>query len=543
MLEELHVKDLALIDDAWLEFSPGMTVLTGETGAGKTALLGALKLLLGERADSGAVRSGASETVVEGRFSVEGSEVIARRRVTADGRSRCTLDGEMATVGAMGERVGPLVDLHGQHEHQALLSTATHVGYLDRWVGEEATEAARVYRSARGAYRDAVAARDELETRIAGAAQDHEYLRFLVDDIDKVAPVAGEDEAIEARLPSLQHAEKLAEAAGTAASALRSESGALDRVAEAIAALSRVAGIDPALDEVARRLTEVEVLVDDVGSAARAYRDGVEHDPAMLEQALGRLSELSGLKKKYGPSIEAVLAKREEAAASLSAVGDSDSARAAAEADVAAAESLLRRAGESLDAVRRQGAPGFSAALQAAAAELAMPGAAFEVGFDDLEFAQWTADGPSRVEFLYSPASGQPARALAKIASGGEISRVMLALKSVLGAADSVGTLVFDEIDAGIGGATAHAVGARLSKLARTHQLIVVTHLAQVAAFGDRHLVVCKSTDTDSVRTTVEVVEGGTRVAEIARMLSGNDSEASLAHAAELLSKAPKRVG
>lgn len=538
MLEELHVKDMALIEEAWLEFAPGMTVLTGETGAGKTALLGALKLLLGERADSSSVRSGATETLVEGRFAGSEGEVIARRRVTADGRSRCTLDGEMATVGALAQRVGPLVDLHGQHEHQALLSASTHVGYLDRWAGEPALVALKAYENARSSYRDALAALSSLEDRISEATRNADYLRFIAEEIDRVAPVEGEDEALEARLPALQHAERLAEAANTAAVALRAESGALDRIAEAAAALAKVDGIDPSLDDVAARLTEAQVLVDEAGTAVRAYRDSVEHDPSVLEQVLSRLSALEGLKKKYGPSLAAVLAAREEASTAFGAAEDSELARREATAAVESAESCLRDAAAALAEIRHAAAPGFTESLGAIAEDLAMTGARFEVGFEELAFENWMADGSERIEFLYSPAASQPPRSLARIASGGEISRVMLALKGVLGSADSVETLVFDEVDSGIGGATAHAVGARLAQLARSHQLIVVTHLAQVAAHASRHLVVRKRTDGDGVSTEVACVEGEARVGEIARMLSGNDSEVSLAHATELLDQA-----
>lgn len=538
MLEELHVRDLALIEEAWLEFGSGMTVLTGETGAGKTALLGALKLLVGERADSAAVRSGARETLVEGRFSAGGAEIVARRRVSADGRSRCALDGEIATVSAIADRLGPLVDLHGQHEHQALLSASTHSGYLDRWAGEKAAGALLAYSVAREAWRAAIRSRDELTAQLAEVARDSDYLRFVAEEIDRVDPQPGEDAVLEARLPQLQHAERLAEAADEASRLLRGDGGALDQLAEASAALGRVDGIDPLLDGIAARLAEVEALVDDAGTSARQYRDGVEHDPAALEATLSRLSALSGLAKKYGPRLEDVSATRDKAATALAVAVDGVEALAAAEQLVGAAEGELRKAAGELERLRTAAAPGFSAALGEATSELEMGGARFEVAFSELEFAAWTADGPQRLEFLYAPAPGQPARPLARIASGGELSRVMLALKSVLGSADTVGTLVFDEVDAGIGGATATAVGRRLASLASTHQVIVVTHLAQVAAFADTHLVVRKVVESDGAATTVVPVEGADRVAEIARMLSGAGSDAGLAHARELLEAA-----
>jgi DNA repair protein RecN (Recombination protein N) len=534
VLEELHVRDLALIREAWLEFGPGMTVLTGETGAGKTALLGALKLLLGERADSGAVRSGASEAVVEGRFLSARTELIAKRRVSADGRSRCTLDDEMATVGALAECLGPLVDLHGQHEHQALLSPATHVGYLDRRAGDPAVNALQSYREARAAYRVAVDARDMLANRLAEAARNADYLRFVADEVDRVDPQPGEDEALESRLPALQHAERLAEAAQEATQLLRGDGGALDRIAVAAAALGKVGDIDPSLDELAGRLADVSAMADDVSLELRSYRDGIEHDPAALDAVLARLQELSGLVKKYGPRLEDVIATRDDARAALAAHEASDEAVRAADEAVDAAEHALRAAASELTAARSAAIPSFVDALSAAVADLSMAGTRFEVSMTELPFDAWTADGSHRVEFLYAPVSSQPARQLARIASGGELSRVMLALKGVLGAADTVETLVFDEIDAGIGGATAVAVGRRLAELARGRQVIVVTHLAQVAAFADAQLVVRKSAGRDAA-TEVERVDGDARVAEIARMLAGNSSDASIAHARELL--------
>jgi DNA repair protein RecN (Recombination protein N) len=535
MLEELHVRDLALIEDVWLEFGPGLTALTGETGTGKTALVGALKLLLGERADASAVRAGASEALIEGRFALDGEELMVRRRVTSDGRSRCTVDGEMATVGALAEKIGPLVDLHGQHEHQALLHPATHAGYLDAFAGDDAADALAHYRSAREAYRRAERELEALEAAGRDAATNADYLRFVADEIGRVDPRPGEDAEIEAQLPALQHAEKLADAAAEAVAHVRGEGAASDRLAMAHAALGRVAGIDPALDELSERLAGLSALADDLGGDLRAYRDSVEHDPAVLDGLLARLGELTGLTRKYGPRLDEVISARESALAALASADAGEEGLAAARASVEAARGALEDAAARLDAVRREAAPRFTSALAQTVADLAMPHARFEVSFGALPFEQWSADGPSRLEFLYAPQSSTVARPLARIASGGELSRVMLALKSCLSGADTARTLVFDEIDSGIGGAAAHAIGRRLAELARSHQVIVVTHLAQVAAYADAQVVVSRDVTAGSASTAVEQVTGEARVSEIARMLSGNDSEASVAHARELL--------
>lgn len=536
MLEELHIRDLALIEDAWIEFGPGMTVLTGETGAGKTVLLGALKLLIGERADATSVRSGAAEALVEGRFARGSDEMLVRRRVSADGRSRCWLDGEMATVGSLSERIGPLVDLHGQHEHQTLLAATTHVAHLDAWVGGAVLRTLASYRDARSRWREAEREVVVATERMARARDDVDRLRRLVTDVDAVEPLPGEDDELEACLPALQHAERLSEAASSAVGLLRGEGGAGDALAHASAALARVAGIDPALDALAAQVSESEALVDDAGASLRSYRDAVEHDPRALEGTLARLSSLTTLKRNHGPLLEDVFNARAEARRLLDDLEDGETVLERARAEAVAARAELEVRAGALEAARREAASGFEAAIRAITDELAMEGARVEIAFHDLGFDHWTDDGPHRVEFLYAPAPAQPAKPLGRIASGGELSRVMLALKGI-GGDSGAPVLVFDEVDAGIGGATATAVGARLAALARDRQVIVVTHLAQVAAFADAHMVVRKTLQEDSAVTVVVPVEGEPRLAELSRMLSGNESEASLAHAAELLAR------
>jgi DNA repair protein RecN (Recombination protein N) len=549
MLEELHVRDLALIEEAWLELGPGMTALTGETGAGKTVLVGALKLLLGDRADATLVRAGAAEAVVEGRFASadasagratggegEGGERTARRRVSADGRSRCYLDGEMATVGALADELGPLVDLHGQHDHQELLRVATHATLLDRFAG--AASLLDAYRAAYSAHAEAAGALARLESALGDRERRVAVLQALMDEIGRVAPEPGEDEAIAARLPRLRHGEKLAAASSAAHRAIADEGGAAERLGEAAGALARVAGIDPALDAVAQEIVGIDERLGGSAARLRDYGEGVDYDPVALEEAEGRSAALSVLKRSHGPTLEDVIAAREAAAAELERLGEGEAGLERARARVEEADAALVAAAGALAQARGAVSAAFEERLGDAARDLAMPHARFEASRTPLPRESWTSDGPERVEFLYAPAGGEPARPLARIASGGEVSRVMLALKSVLGDADTVPVLVFDEIDTGIGGATALAVGARLKALAAGRQVLVVTHLAQVAAFADAHLVVEKADEAGRASTRVRAAAGDDRVAEIARMLAGSGSEASLAHARELLASA-----
>ena len=538
MLSELHVRDLALVEDVWLEFGPGLTVLTGETGAGKTVLVSALKLLLGERADSTLVRQGADEALVEGRFLIDGTDVLVRRRITAEGRSRCTVNGEMATVTMLAELLGAHVDLHGQHEHQALLSPSKHAAYLDRFIGEGAEDALSRYRDA---WQQAAGARTRLRD-IEGVLADRDrradYLRFVVADIDESAPREGEVDELEARLPRLRHGERLTVAANAAWAALKDDEGVSDRLSAAQSALAAARDLDPALDAIAEVVARLDVELQDAASALRDYAQGIEHDPAALDATERRLQQLVDLTRKYGPLLDDVIRTRDEAARELTLLDEGEAGMERARGELADAEAGVREAAAELIAARDAATEPFTSGLAAAAADLALPNATFAVTRTPLAFDAWTSEGPERVEFMFASGAGESPRPLVKVASGGEVSRVMLALKSVLGAADSVPILVFDEVDAGIGGATALAVGLRLASLARDHQVLVVTHLPQVAAYAGSHIVVAKADTPDRAVTTAGRVEGEDLVAEIARMLAGGSSSASLAHARELLESA-----
>ena len=538
MLSELHVRDLALIEDVWLEFGAGLTVLTGETGAGKTMLVEALKLLLGERADSSMVRQGADEAVVEGRFVIDGRDVLVRRRISAEGRSRCAIDGEMATVGMIAELLGGLVDLHGQHEHQALLVPSRHASYLDRFIGPEAAEALASYRESFTAARCAADALADLEAALADRDRRAEYLNFVIGDIDAVGPQEGEDESLTARLPLLRHGERLLASASAAFEALKGEQGASDALATAASTLGTVTGLDPTLDAMAETLGRLDVEAQELAAALRRYAEGVDHDPAALDEAERRLRDLADLARKYGPTLGDVLRTRSEACAEIERLDAGEAGLREARGALEEALRLRAEAAARLIRVRDAHQDAFVTRLRDAAADLALPTASFAVSRVALDAAAWTAEGPERVEFLFASGAGEEPRPLARIASGGEISRVMLALKGVLGSADAVPVLVFDEVDAGIGGATALAVGRRLASLAVDHQVLVVTHLPQVAAYADRHIVVTKEEAGGRTVTSAREIREDEREAEVARMLAGGTSSLGLAHARELLDAA-----
>ena len=552
MIDEIQVENLALIREAALVPARGLTVLTGETGAGKTALLSALKLLMGARADKDAVRDGEEALVVSGRFygvALDGledadaeadlRELVATRRVTADGRSRVSLDGRMASVGELARAVAPAIDLCGQHEHQQLMKTSQHVRMLDAWAGGAVAEARAAYEEAFTAAGAAAAELARVREAVEASSARLDEARFVLQRIDAVDPREGEYDELLEELGRVEHAEALAVAASAAHEALAGEEGAIDALGGAVSALDSAARYDAKLGEFADALREAGYVLEDMARETRDYREGVEFDPEALAQQQERMASLQGLLRTYGPRMEDVLARRAEAADLVSLVDDAAERERAARQGLERAEAALAQAAAALAEARAEAAPRFAAAVCAQMGRLEMGGAELVCDLAPLEREQWTKAGSQAVEFLFRPGAGMQARPLARIASGGEVSRVMLAVKVVLGEADEVDTLVFDEVDAGVGGSTAVALADVLADLARTHQVIVVTHLAQVAVRGEVHYVVRKTAGERAMpETDLRRLPDGERPAEIARMLSGDATETSLAHAREMLERA-----
>ena len=537
MLDQLHVKDVALIQEATIEFSGGLTVLTGETGAGKTALLSSIKLLIGERADAGAVREGAASLEVEGRFFMGADDVegrVVRRRVGADGRSRIAIDGKMASVKELAQAVGSKVDLCGQHEHQRLLLAKNHVAMLDAWARDAVGPAREAYTRA---YEDAAAAAAEfarVKELSQSAAEKLEEAHFALRRIEEVDPQPGELEELEETLPRAEHSEALVSAAYGARELLSGEDGACGALGQAARVLMDASRMDSSLAELSDMIDSSLIDLEDVSSRLRAYADKVDFDPETLQSMQERMSALQGLMRSFGPSIEKVFERRDQAREVVLAAEDGGATLRAAKKRVLVAEKKLAAAADALDEARAAAIPGLEAAVQEQMARLEMGTAALVIKMERLPRERWGKEGPSSIEFFYRPGASLTPRPFKKIASGGEVSRVMLALKVVLGAADECDTLVFDEVDAGVGGATANALAQVLADLAKTHQVIVVTHLAQVAVVAQSHLLVSKTKDDDP-KTTIEPLDDTGRVEEIARMLSGDTSQAACDHARQML--------
>ena len=541
MIDEIHVENVALIREATLVPGCGLTVLTGETGAGKTALLSALKLLMGERADSSAVREGSEGALVEGRMFVgprDEEGFVATRRVGVDGRSRARVDGALASVRELSERVRPLIDLCGQHEHQRLLDAASHVGMVDAWAGAGVASALAEYREALDRATKAARELERVEAASRTQGSRLEEARFALERIDEVNPVAGEYEELEERLPRAEHAEALARCAHDASQTLSGEGGALDALNLAISDLSRMGAVDAKLASFADELAGAAITIEDTAADLRRYRDSVDYDPAELAAAQERFSAFKGLLRQWGPRMEDVFARRAEATELLSLVDDAGVRVCRAREALDAAEAELAQAARTLTKRRNAAAPRFCREVGKQMARLEMGRAELVWESRELPRERWTASGPCSCELLYRSGAGLTPRPLRRIASGGELSRVMLAAKVVLGEADAVDTLVFDEVDAGVGGATARALAQVLADLSRTHQVIVVTHLAQVAVQGSVHYVVRRDDGSDVPETSLVQVVGDDRIAEVARLLSGDATEESLAHAKRLLQEA-----
>ena len=524
VLTELAVRDLGVIEALSLTLEPGMTALTGETGAGKTLLVEAIELLTGGRAEGVVVRPGATEAVVEGRFLVDGEERILSRTVPTSGRSRAYLDGRMAQVSALADLAEQLVDLHGQHSHQSLLRGGGQRGALDAYSGVDLGPLRRT----RARLQEIESSLGELGGDGRARARELDLLAFQLEEIDAAGITdAGEEAVLEAEEDLLVSAEAHRQAAERARSLLTGEQGAADTVGSALAACAD----RPVLEAAHRRLQGVAAELADVAEDLRGAAESIQEDPERLEEVRTRRQLLRDLRRKYGESLEEVSAYAEDARRRRAELEGHEATVTRLEGERRAAEAERAREEQAVGRARREAAPRFAKAVGRHLKGLAMAAARFEVevGRDDPGDA---------VTFLLSANPGSPPLPLAKVASGGELARVMLAARLVFAAGPPV--LVFDEVDAGVGGEAAVAVGRALAELARAgHQVLVVTHLAQVAAFADHQVVVRKVAGRASTRTEVEPLDAEARVVELSRMLAGRpDSASARDHAKELLEAA-----
>jgi DNA repair protein RecN (Recombination protein N) len=528
VLSELRVENLGIIAELRIALGDGMTAITGETGAGKTLLVDALELLCGGRADPLAVREGAAEARVEGRFVVGDAETVLARVVPASGRSRGYVDGRLATAGELSETASALVDLHGQHAHQSLLAPVEQRALLDAYAGMPARDALTKLRAARDEITTIDAQLMELGGDERMRAREADLLGYQLAELD-AANVGDVDE--DDRLRDEEQVLGDAEAHRAALEAVYAalDGSAQDAVGAAVAAL---AGREPFAD-LADRLRALQAELGETAHDARVIAESVTADPERLSALQQRRAQLHELMRKYGPSLADVVAFTAQTRARLTELEQHDANAAALEAARVTARARADRAAATLTKLRRAAADGLAPEVTEHLRELAMPAASFTVELQPTDIGD---DGADDVTFLLAPNPGEPARPLAKAASGGELARTMLALRLVLSTAPP--TLVFDEVDAGIGGEAGAAVGHALAQLGRDHQVLCVTHLAQVAAYADAQLAVTKQETKGRTTTAVELLLDDARVSEISRMLAGvGESDHARKHARELLTR------
>ena len=558
MLVELHVTNFALIDRLDLTFGAGLNILTGETGAGKSIIIDALGLALGGRAGADLIRTGAVKATVEAVFDLtcapgevrrrlaeaglDGGEeedtlLVTRELVRAGGKSQCRINGRLMPVAVLKEIAEGLVDVHGQHEHQSLLAADRHVDILDNWGGKDALalrqSVAALFTEANALKRE----RERLRTDARERARMLDLYRFQQEELDGASLQSGEEEELAADRSRLANSEKLSAAASDAYATLSGAergAGALDALNAALAAVEHVAALDENLSPLAETLQSAVSYAEDAARELRVYQESVEFNPERLEEIEARLDLIRTLKRKYGDTLEEIIAYGAELAGKLDALENSEAREEGLTLAIAKVEDKLNAAAARLTKARRKASENFAAGIARELADLGMAATQFEVS---IEAQAVTSKGADRVEFLLSPNPGEPLRPLAKIASGGEMSRIMLAMKSVLARTGAIPTMIFDEIDVGVGGRTAQTIGDKLVALAQGAQIMCITHLPQIASRVGTHFFIEKQVHEGRTTVSVAPLDSEGRIEEIARMLGGSRrSEAVVQHAREMLS-------
>lgn len=525
MLKELRVRDLALVAEASVRLGPGLNLLTGETGSGKSLIIDALSLCLGARGGADQIRHGAQRATAEAIFD----SMTLQRELGK--RSAAKIDGRSASPAQLRELGAGLVAIHGQHEHHALLDGETQTELLDAYGG--ALEVRAAVGAAHAEWSKATASLRDLEQLRSRGRREKEYLAWQLDELRKADLKPGEDEQLAAERAAMRHAARLAELSRVAIDALHEET-----IARAAVAVRSAADLDPRLADHATRLESLSEETDDVAAAVRRYAELLDSDPRRLEVIESRLAVLDDIKRKHGGSIEAAIAERERLELQLGSTEDLEAAVKAAHARVEKSRSVLETAAARLSRTRVAAAGRMDKAVAAELQGLRLEGARFEVALRPE--SEISPTGAEIAEMMFSANPGEPLASLARVASGGELARVMLAIKTVSADADRIPTLVFDEVDAGIGGEAATQVGLRLKALGARHQVLVVTHLAQIASFADHHLLVEKKQGANgrNIVSVRELASEAERARELARMMSGGVTDKAMARAHELLVEA-----
>jgi DNA repair protein RecN (Recombination protein N) len=553
MIHRLYIRDFAVIDELSLEFGPGLNLLTGETGSGKSIIVDAIGIALGERSESDAVRTGRDRAIVEAVIDVSSSPIavdllnqagiavedgciVVTREVQRGGKSQCRINNRPTTASLLKEVTDHLVDTHGQHEHQFLLRSERHLDVLDAWYGANVLNLREKVSSGYSELRRLRAELDELTGNERERSHLIDLYSFQAKEIADAHLVPDEEEELQAESVRLSNAERLNEAASAAFESIGDRSQdrtALDLISDGLRNLEGIASLDAQLEPIVEGVRGSLFQLEDAARELRGYRDSVEFNPERLEEVLDRLDRIRTLKKKYGESIADVMEYGRDIERRLTALTNSDERSSELQGDIDRLQAKVLGDAERLSSMRREGAEAFSAKVQGELASLSMPDAVFRVSFERSEL---DARGIDKVEFLITANPGEPPRPLAKIASGGELSRTMLAMKSASAALDNIPTLIFDEIDVGVGGRTADVIGDKLDYLAARGQVLCITHLPQIACRRGEHFYIEKSVREGRTLVSVRKLSDEDRVIELSRMLGGsNPTEAAVRHAREML--------
>ena len=538
MINHISIRNFAIIENTEIDFEDGLNIITGETGSGKSIVIEAISLALGSRADSAFVRFGADKAVVQLAGELNGEEIVITREVSSAGKNLCRLNGQIVTLSELLVTCRKLADIHGQYDNQSLLNSDNHINLVDRFHSDEIDPIKEVFLQR---YEEYTSVKSRLTALLATEAENlrkKDFYRFEIDEIAAANLKPGEDEELEEKISLLQNSEKIYSAVeGTYELLNNSDNGLISALGTAMSSLQSISGYSKELNSISEDFSDLFYRLDDIAGNLRDIKDKVTFSPYELDDAISRLNTIDGLKRKYGPSIDDILAYMNRISEELFNIDNFDSLKIKLSAETEDAREKLKEQAEILTKARKRSAAELEKSIEKELKDLNFDSAQLSIDFKELP--TMGPNGNDLIEIMISTNRGEPLKPLAKIASGGEISRIMLAIKNITGTYDSIPTMIFDEIDAGISGITASIVGRKLKEIAEHHQIICITHLPQIAACGQSHYRIYKEVNNEKTYTRVDKLKDSEAVDEIARLLGGeNITDTTRKSAIELLNKA-----